>query len=401
MTIKTIDCAECGASVPYGRLSCSACGALLASVTRGHRAAVRIVDAGQGSAPVVAAAPAPAIKAARAVALAEVAVQAHVRARPRTSAKRRRAADAAAEATVATVPQPPARELALEPVSAPFVEAIPERFVEDDPEPFVQPDREPVVKPLLEPLPETGFAGLLAPAPAGEDPETPWAPLHKPDPVLVARPYRRHLADELDAPAGSTTGRPGAYRPPMIAPSVSASMADPAGSGQAAAPSAFSAAVSVPEAGASGKPGTARSLVGSVDTATVVDIAGWFAIVGSAMSLLGFLLPWSVTVIGSSGFGGYFNGWGLASPTHAFVFIGLLAVLALGIVNTPVPHWLRSGVLGLVIGGLLIGLTWPYVVGPLGADVGVVVTALGGLALVIGGSVASWATRHAEPDPRV
>jgi hypothetical protein len=373
MTIKTIDCAECGASVPYGRLSCSACGALLASVTRGHRAAVRIVDAGPEPAPVVAAAPAPAIKAARAVALAEVAVQAHVRARPRTSAKRRRAADAAAEATVATVPQPPARELALEPVSEPYVKAVPE----------------PV------------FAGLLATAPAGEDEETPWAPLHKPDPVLVARPYQRHLADELDAPAGPTTGRPGAYRPPLVAPSVAASMADAAGSAQAGGPSAFSAAVSVPAAGASGKPGTAHSLAGAVDAATVVDIAGWFAIVGSAMSLLGFLLPWSVTVIGSSGFGGYFNGWGLASPTHAFVFIGLLAVLALGIVNTPVPHWLRSGVLGLVLGGLLIGLTWPYVVGPLGADVGVIVTALGGVALVIGGGVASWATRHAEPDPRV
>ncbi len=33
MTSKTFDCAECGASVPYGRLSCPTCGALLASVT--------------------------------------------------------------------------------------------------------------------------------------------------------------------------------------------------------------------------------------------------------------------------------------------------------------------------------------------------------------------------------
>ncbi|MEA2631728.1 MAG: hypothetical protein QOE66_1947 [Chloroflexota bacterium] len=380
MTIKTIDCAECGASVPYGRLSCSACGALLASVTGGHRATVRIVDAGPGPAPIVAAAPAPAIKAARGVALAEVAVQAHVRARPRTSAKRRRAADAAAEATISTVetvPRQPAPEFAFEPVA------------------------EQVVKPLLEPLPEPVFAGLLAPAPAGQDGATPWAPLHAPDPVLVARPYQRHLATELDAPSGAATGRPGAYRPPTIAPSVTASMADAGVGAQAGGPASSPAAVSKPAVAAGGKPGTARSLAGGVDAATVVDIAGWFAIVGSAMSLLGFLLPWSVTVIGASGFGGYFNGWGLASPTHALVFVGLLAVLALGIVDTPVPHWLRSGVLGLVLGGLLIGLTWPYVVGPLGADVGVVVTALGGVALVIGGVVASWATRHAEPDPRV
>ncbi|HEX6868089.1 MAG TPA: hypothetical protein VF119_04745, partial [Candidatus Limnocylindrales bacterium] len=36
MTTKTIDCAECGESVPYGRLSCPSCGSLLASVTGGR-----------------------------------------------------------------------------------------------------------------------------------------------------------------------------------------------------------------------------------------------------------------------------------------------------------------------------------------------------------------------------
>ena len=30
--IKTISCVDCGESVPYGRLSCPVCGALLASV---------------------------------------------------------------------------------------------------------------------------------------------------------------------------------------------------------------------------------------------------------------------------------------------------------------------------------------------------------------------------------
>jgi hypothetical protein len=58
-------------------------------------------------------------------------------------------------------------------------------------------------------------------------------------------------------------------------------------------------------------------------------------------------------------------------------------------------------VLGLGLGGLLFGLTWPYLLGPLGADIGVVVTGLGGLALVIGGGVASWATRHEGTDPIV
>ena len=86
---------------------------------------------------------------------------------------------------------------------------------------------------------------------------------------------------------------------------------------------------------------------------------------------------------------------------HAFVVLGLLAVLALGILSTPVAAWLKTGVLGIALGSLIIGLAWPYLVGRLGADVGVTVTALGGLALVIGGVTASWATRHAEPDPSV
>jgi len=119
------------------------------------------------------------------------------------------------------------------------------------------------------------------------------------------------------------------------------------------------------------------------------------------MSLLGFLLPWSRVVIGARGLGGYLDMWGLASPTHLIVFVAILIVLALGIVPSPVPTWLRSGVFGLALGSLLIGLVWPYLVGPLGADVGVLVVALGGMALGIGGVVASWATRHAKVEPFV
>ena len=37
MANRTIECGECGESVPYGRLSCPACGALLAAVTRASR----------------------------------------------------------------------------------------------------------------------------------------------------------------------------------------------------------------------------------------------------------------------------------------------------------------------------------------------------------------------------
>ena len=66
-----------------------------------------------------------------------------------------------------------------------------------------------------------------------------------------------------------------------------------------------------------------------------------------------------------------------------------------------IPAWLRTGVPGLILGGLLVGLVWPYAIGPVGADVGAMVVGLGGLALVVGGIVASWATRHDEADPLV
>jgi hypothetical protein len=106
-------------------------------------------------------------------------------------------------------------------------------------------------------------------------------------------------------------------------------------------------------------------------------------------------------VIGSAHTGGYFDTWGLASPTHVIVLAGLLVVLGLGVVRTPVPVWIRTGVLGLAAGGLLVGLAWPYIVGPLGADVGVIIMLVGGIALGLGGVLASWATRHASEEPSV
>jgi hypothetical protein len=124
-------------------------------------------------------------------------------------------------------------------------------------------------------------------------------------------------------------------------------------------------------------------------------------VAGSSMALLGFLLPWSVVVIGSRGTGGYLDDWGLASPTHLFAVLGLAGVLALGVLKNKVPVWLRTGVLGLLTGGLLVGLTWPYAIGPLGADIGAMATFIGGLVLLGGGFVAIWATRHAEANPVV
>ena len=235
---------------------------------------------------------------------------------------------------------------------------------------------------------------LLEPSVIAALPETPWAPLEEPPPKLTARPYQRHLAFELDAArCWPTTERLPAARRRRCSwrrrrPRRTMRVAPAATTDGSAAEATMTR--------------DATWWLNTIpDPARIVEIAGWFVVVGATMSLLGFLLPWSRVVIGASTAGGYFDGWGLASPTHLFVFIGLLAVLALAVRRRPVPAWISSGVLGLVFGGLLLGLAWPYLVGPLGADVGLTLITLGGVALLIGGVVALWATRHVEAEPLV
>jgi hypothetical protein len=315
MAIKTIDCVECGESVPYGRLSCPACGSLLASVAGARRPTVRTTKAVQ-------------------VATAD---------------------DEAPEVAAAPV-------VTAEPAAA--AEPLPSR---------------PVIGPLLAPEPiET--EGTL------------WPPLLEPAPTLSPRPYQA-VEVEHHVPHDTMPTQPSAYRPSTYSPTDGPDWSDATAAGGAAA----TAATATDAAAATGK-STGSSMI---DPARFAEIATWFAIVGAAMAVLGFLLPWSRVVIGASGVGGYFDGWGLASPTHVFVVLGLLAVLAVEILRAPVPTWLRTGIPGLVLGGLIIGLVWPYVVGRLGADIGVLVAGLGGLALIIGGSVASWATRHGEVEQAV
>ena len=129
--------------------------------------------------------------------------------------------------------------------------------------------------------------------------------------------------------------------------------------------------------------------------------AGWLTIIGSAVAILGFLLPWSQTVIGAEGVGSYFDTWGMANPSHLLVVLALLAVLGLAIVANPIPSWIRTCAAGLVLGGLLVGLTWPYLVGPLGAGPGVMAIFIGGLMLAAAGILDLVEARHATSERAV
>jgi len=304
-------------------------------------------------------------------------------------AARARAAAAAAEPS----------EAAAEPTPQAVAEPTAAAAVESTPEPTAAPTakaqtaapaaqsrsaaQKAAIVPLLEP---SVIAGL---------PATPWAPLVEPSTTLVGRPYQRHLASEA---VPMTVGRPpSAYRPPS--PAMAMAMgATATWTNDGARPDPSSEGAAAVEAPARDR---YRWLESVPEPERFVEIAGWFVVVGSTMALLGFLLPWSRVVIGASTIGGYFDGWGLASPTHLLIFVSLLGVLALALRRGPLSPWISSGILGLVFGGLLFGLAWPYLVGPLGADVGLTLTALGAVALLIGGVVTLWATRHVVVEPVV
>ena len=516
MTIKNIECADCGAPVPYGRLACPSCGALLAAVSGGPPPAVRVVEtpapvtteppdldgapvqksraksapkasskepvtrehagmpaAANGTtksvatgkttpppAPVVATpAPAaavtpPALVAAAPAAASSVAAAPARKApapppapapaqapEPPTERSSTSSAPVAAQLAYLVEPSPdapnyviPARAqgpapgpASAAPVFTPAPAAATAVAVEAEPYPsapagngrsHAADDLAPNKgRTYLEPEPPIrGSSGYVIDDPYGgvdddEATDSPWPPLLQPEPTIVARPYGE--------PAnGNGTPRPGAYLPPNapVAGSVptAAAMARVAASSDstsggplpatelaAGAAGGATAAVAIKAPNRFDPVGTITAAFAGIDRARIAEVAGWFVVAGSTVALLGFLLPWSAVVIGSRGNGGYLDDWGLASPTHLFAVLGLAGVLALGVLQNPVPVWLRTGVLGLLTGGLLVGLTWPYAIGPLGAELGAMATFVGGLLLIGGGLVASWATRHAEAVPGV
>jgi hypothetical protein len=135
------------------------------------------------------------------------------------------------------------------------------------------------------------------------------------------------------------------------------------------------------------------------------DLPGWLVVAGGALASVSFLLPWATQlVIGGTLDRGYFGRWGLASPAAILLFAAALATLVLGIVPNPVPAWLRTGLLPLTLGGVLLGLVWAYLVGPFGAAIGVWTVAFGASLFVLGGILAlhPWrAGRHDTDQPSV
>jgi hypothetical protein len=240
---------------------------------------------------------------------------------------------------------------------------------------------------------------------------------HEPDdglPSVAAAPIATVGSMPVAASAGPAVGAssgvvaasytsPGAYVPPVLQPAgpVAPARAWAGHAGEGGTNGLNGTAMAAVTAGTAGTAaeGTAErdGKASLVDAAAAVEFVGWLAIAGAALATAGFLLPWSVSVIGAGGVG-YFDRWGFAGPGHILMVVGLLGVLAAAILRERVPIWLGIGVPGLGLGALLVGLVWPYVFGPLGAQLGALAVALGAVMLVVAGIAALIVDRHVEGD---
>ena len=99
-------------------------------------------------------------------------------------------------------------------------------------------------------------------------------------------------------------------------------------------------------------------------------------------------------MIGSSGTG-YLDQWGLAGPGHIVIVLALGAIALGAAVPNRIPASYRLGLPGLVVGAMLIGLVWPYVLGPLGALPGAFLSLAGAVTLAGAAIACLVVDRHA------
>jgi hypothetical protein len=426
MTAQSIVCGACAADVPYGRLSCPSCGELLASVSGSRRTATVAAGARSASPDVLYE---PAAAPAATVVDGPLAIENAPRDRdveaelPWTAPTTTGAAGDAYAASLAraAATDPEADSIAVSGQQAPSSMALPFGTAADlngsrTPSYMPRPGSRPRVPqpmapaPEPEPMPEATFdpsaeavpmaayvsppavaASAVAPAALARSVEAAPSPAPAPPawiPEARAPAQARPQAAAVAAVPAPGFAGPGAYVPPMPVAQVPAGPPAPArewaghlGAEGDAAPASTS--------------GTVRL---DPDTrARVLDFTRWLSVAGSAFASVGFLLPWGVVVIGSSDTG-YFGRWGIAGSWHIVVALAILANLGLALIDNRVPVWLKTGMTGLGLGALLLGLVWPYLTLPaLGTGPGAVIAGIGAAGLVVSGILALVTDRHAEP----
>lgn len=381
MATRMVVCPECGADVPYGRLSCVTCGTLLASVAG---AAKRTGSPSSGS--------------GRADAADDVAAP------PRGT-------DPTASADPATTddrPMPPVlrdwtgpapeshTELETPAASAPAATIKPPRWVRgvrstdgstDDPDPEPKPDAEPGAEDdddaiggasaIEDPILAASPAAAPAPTPLGTRPLLPMpggyvAPAIVPSAATTVdgRPATASAIAAASIADGSITSVPAAPRPDRW-------FSTPAPSAPAASD-------------ASSTPGKA-GLFSDLPFRAPGEVGAWVVAVGALLGVVAFFLHWSENgVMGSLPSDTYFGRWGLANPANLIPMGAALAMLLITVIPNRIPRAIRGVALPIAFGGWFLGIGWSYATGPFGLGWGVDALTVGGVLLVIGGVVAAW-----------
>lgn len=383
MATRTVVCPECGAGVPYGRLSCIACGALLASVAGSARRPT-VSEAGSDAETGPTGDDAgPAATSGSGVDDAEPETGAvdDAGARPMPSVLRDWTGPLPAGSDdrdlrtpagpVGTVPRPRwARDLRSDGVGS-----------------SSHPDAD---EPVRDPL--GGGAMLSEPDDAARSGAS--------SPSGASWPGQAEtVTSATNAGPPPAPGVPGAYVAPAIA---AASITDGSITSVPATPRPdrwFS--TPTPAGDPSSTPGKA-GLFSDLPFRSPGDVAGWAVAVGAFIGMISFVLPvaWSDNgVMGTQPHDTLTGLWGLANPANLIPMVAALAVLLLAIVPNRIPTSIRGIVLPILIGGSFLGIWWSYATGSYGLGWGVDALGVGGLVLVVGGAVAAWRSAAPASDP--
>jgi hypothetical protein len=412
MATRSVVCPECGAEVPAGRLSCAACGTLLASVAGAVRRPV---------------ASAPGTIGETGTSLIGAVVGRVTSSRGARKASTRAAADGADRPIPPilhewTGPLPSSLTASTSPASAVSAPATSGRRASTGgasrrraarPAELVQ-DAPPEIA-SIQPEPDAPLLRTL-------DPEPDVDPDIGPD-----------LEFDEDAPLGSAVR--GSYVPRGAVPTAAAmidgrpstastiaavSIAHGTVASVAATPRPdrwFS--VPVPGGDASGTPGKASlpedasstpgkaGIFSDLPFKAPLDVAGWAVAVGALLGSVAFLLPWAAYGVMGTQFEPTYTGqWGLANPADLIPMAVAITLLLMTLIPNRIPSWIRGAIVPIVVGGWFVGIAWSYATGPFGLGWGVDAVAIGGVVLVIGGvlgqrhlEATAAAEAKADPDP--
>ena len=386
MATRTVVCPDCDAPLAPGRLSCSSCGALVASVASKSRPLLPTEFT--AAAPVLEGMPADVgtpelgMESSNGVrhpdaivavdpdeAPLEIDPDAPRRSagEPEASVEHDATKDAATADTGAAVPSWP-----TEPPAPRWMARDAGPMWSSQPEPEPEPAADGAALGVAPPTPAPPVPAATPPGAAPTWPAQPgWPPAPGASAMLPSGP------ELVRNPAGAYLP-PSAVLPPAEAlplPGTKPATGNGIGAGDARPSTA----------------GLASIQLGISPRAPSLAIAG-----GAGVAILGFLLPWADYVLGAASMGGYFDRWGLAGPGHPFVLVLVVGLAGLALVAERLPRWAQPRIPGVAIACLLLGLAWPYLFGPYNASLGLFFVTIGAVVIIVGGLLDLAMSRHSD-----